>query len=421
MQTTLAALAVVTVGYIFAYLVFDRLRRRFGYAGSAEYILFGFFLGPRMSGLLSDEAVRELTPIVSLAIGWLGMSLGTYFRLPTLVTRETSQLKVAFSTPVATFLTALGVFLALFLLVLGLPMEQGAVLAATLAAISTLSAPAAIDAFASNPQRRSHPLFPVLQLVSRVDGLIGIMAFGVMVAVFHQGEVAPSVRPPTATEWAVINIAVGVVSGILFHLFLGPREEWTGEVGGSRLFVALAAAIVIASGASYYLNLSPVYTSLILGFILANTGKAHQDARQLLAATERPVYLALLVFAGAAWTAADPVLLFVAPALVGVRLLSRITGGYVGGRWSAADTIRSPRLGRAVLSQGGLAVAVALNYGQIYPNVHPEVVLTAALLSVIMFDLVAAAETAAFLKPVARPETPPQGTPAPVPVAGGNS
>lgn len=36
MQTTLAALAVITVGYILAYLVFDRLRDRFGYVGGAE-------------------------------------------------------------------------------------------------------------------------------------------------------------------------------------------------------------------------------------------------------------------------------------------------------------------------------------------------------------------------------------------------
>ena len=46
MQTTLAALAVVTVGYILAYLLFDRLRDRYGYVGGAEYVIIGFLLGP---------------------------------------------------------------------------------------------------------------------------------------------------------------------------------------------------------------------------------------------------------------------------------------------------------------------------------------------------------------------------------------
>jgi hypothetical protein len=84
MQTTLAALAVITVGYILAYLLFDRLRDRYGYVGGAEYVLIGVLLGPRVTGLLDAQQVQDLTPLVSLALGWLGMLLGTYFRLPTM-------------------------------------------------------------------------------------------------------------------------------------------------------------------------------------------------------------------------------------------------------------------------------------------------------------------------------------------------
>ena len=88
MQTTLAALAVITVGYIFAYLIFDRLRDRYGYVGGAEYVVIGFLLGPRVTGLLDAGQVQDLTPIVSLALGWLGMLLGTYFRIPTMALIE---------------------------------------------------------------------------------------------------------------------------------------------------------------------------------------------------------------------------------------------------------------------------------------------------------------------------------------------
>ena len=42
--------------------------------------------------------------------------------------------------------------------------------------------------------------------------LVAVVAFGLVLAIFHQGDVAPGVRPPTATEWAVINLAVGVAS-----------------------------------------------------------------------------------------------------------------------------------------------------------------------------------------------------------------
>jgi hypothetical protein len=388
MQTTLTALAVITVGYILAYLVFDRLRDRFGYVGGAEYIVIGFLLGPRVTGLLGAGQVQDLTPIVSLALGWLGMLLGTYFRLPTMALIEAAHLRIAFAEALTTFGCALGVLLGVFHFVAGYAWPEATVQAVTLAAVAVLSSAAAVDAVTRKTAQRS-PLLPVLQLSARIDALVAVTAFGLILAIFHQGQVSLSVRPPTATEWAVINLAVGVASGVLFHLFLERRERLDGGEESSRLFVALAGAIVVASGASYYLNLSPIYTNLVLGFILANSGGAHRDVTRLLLATERPVYLALLIFAGAAWSPSSPELLFLAPLFVMVRLAARFAGGWVAGRVVAPPELRSPKLGRALLAQGGIAVALAVNYTQVRPDLNPDLILTATLVSVFLFDIVA--------------------------------
>jgi hypothetical protein len=395
-QTTLAALAVITVGYILAYLVFDRLRDRFGYVGGAEYVVIGFLLGPQMTGLLGAEQVQDLTPIVSLALGWLGMLLGTYFRLPTMAVIEASHLQVAFAEALATFGCALAALLALFHYAAGYPWPEATVQAVTLAAVATLSSPAAVDAVTRRAGQVS-PIFPVLRLTSRIGALVAVAAFGLVVAIFHQGQVSLSVRPPTATEWAVINLAVGVASGVLFHLFLGPRKHGDEIKEDSRLFVALAGAIIVASGASYYLNLSPIFTNLVLGFILANSGSAHRDVTRLLLATERPVYLALLIFAGAAWNPGSPELLFIAPLFVVIRLAARFLGGAVAGGLMAPPELRNPRLSRALLAQGGIAVALAVNYTQVRPDLNPDVILTATLVSVLLFDIVASREAGAVV------------------------
>jgi hypothetical protein len=392
MQTTLTALAVIAVGYILAYLVFDRLRDRFGYVGGAEYVVIGFLLGPQVTGLLGAGQVQDLTPIVSLALGWLGMLLGTYFRLPTIALINSDHLRIAFTEALTTFGCALAALLGVFHFVAGYQWPEAAVQAVTLAAVATLSSPAAVDVVTRKSGGRS-PIFPVLQLTARIDALVAVAAFGLILAIFHQGQVSLSVRPPTATEWAVINVAVGVASGVLFHLFLGPRGHLDESAGTSRLFVALAGAIVVASGASYYLNLSPIYTNLILGFILANSGSAHRDVTRLLLATERPVYLALLIFAGAAWRPTSPELLFIAPLFVVIRLIARFTGGYAAGGLVAPPELRTPQLGRALLAQGGIAVALAINYTQVRPDLNPDLILTATLVSVLLFEIVASRET----------------------------
>jgi hypothetical protein len=392
MQTTLAALAVITVGYILAYLIFDRLRDRYGYVGGAEYVVLGFLLGPRVTGLLDAGQVQDLTPIVSLALGWLGMLLGTYFRLPTMALIEGDYLRVALAEAVATFGIALAALLALFRYVVEAPWPDAAVLAGTLAAVATLSSPIAVDAVVDRIRIRSR-VPPVLQLAARMDALVAVVAFGLVLAIFHRGDVAPGVRPPTPTEWAVINVAVGVASGVLFHLFLGPR----GHLDEGRLFVALAGAIVVASGASYYLNLSPIFTNLVLGVILVNSGGAHRDVARLLLSTERPVYLALLLFAGAAWSPGSVDLLFMAPLFVLIRVGARFLGGAIAGGYVAPAELGAQRLGRGLLALGGLGVALALNYGQVYPDLHPRLVLTATLLAVLLFEIVASREASAFL------------------------
>lgn len=405
MQTTLTALAVIAVGYILAYLVFDRLRDRFGYVGGAEYVVIGFLLGPQVTGLLGAGQVQDLTPIVSLALGWLGMLLGTYFRLPTLALVEAGRLHLAFGEALGTFVIALTVLLGLFHYIAGYDWAASAVQGVTLAAVATLSSPAAVDAFVA--RARSHaPIFPALQLTARIDALVAVIAFGLVLAVFHEGQVAPQVRSPTATEWAVINMGVGVACGVLFHLFLGPRADLDEAEGSSRLFVALAGVIVVASGASYYLNLSPIYTSLLLGFILANSGSSHRDVTRLLLATERPVYLALLLFAGAAWTPGSAELLFIAPVFVLVRLGSRFLSGWVTSRFVAAPELRQPGLARGLLAQGGVAVAIAVNYSQVHPELNSRLILTATLLSVLLFEVVGSREASALVARADRDATP---------------
>ena len=282
--------------------------------------------------------------------------------------------------------------LALFRFVLEMPWPDTAVLAGALAAVATLSSPIAVDAVVDRLRVRSR-VPPVLQLAARIDALVAVVAFGLVLAIFHQGDVAPDVRPPTSTEWAVINVAVGIASGVLFHLFLGPR----GHLDEGRLFVALAGAIVVASGASYYLNLSPVFTNLVLGFILANSGGAHRDVTRLLLSTERPVYLALLLFAGAAWSPGSVDLLFIAPLFVLIRVGARFLGGAIAGAHVAPPDLRAPGLGRGLLALGGIGVALALNYAQVYPDLHPRLVLTATLLAVLLFEIVASREASAFI------------------------
>src|SRR5690606_41478623 len=86
-----------------------------------------------------------------------------------------------------------------------------------------------------------------------------------------------------------------LLGGILFHLFLGPERKV------DRLFIALAGALILTSGAAAYMRLSPLLPAMLVGAVLVNTSHSNAEIRQVLAKVERPLYFVLLIFAGAAW------------------------------------------------------------------------------------------------------------------------
>jgi hypothetical protein len=78
-------------------------------------------------------------------------------------------------------------------------------------------------------------------------------------------------------------------------------------------------------------------------------------------------------------------------------VLARFLGGFIAGTRVAPPELRAPGLGRGLLALGGIGVALALNYGQVYPDFHPRLVLTATLLAVLLFEIVASREASAFI------------------------
>ena len=402
MNPLLAALVILAGGYLLTYLVFDRLRRQFGYVGGAEYVLLGVFLGPSGSGLFDQGAVRDLTPVVCVALGWIGVYLGTRVRLREWIGVPPSHLGIAFSEAGTTWVVSAGGIWLLICYGLGVSAEQALLPTLALAAVAVAGAPHAIDALAGRSAGQ-HPLWPLIRTVSAIDAIVATVAFGLSMAILHLGNVQPGVRPPTATEWAVINIAVGTISGLLFHLFLGSaatglEHDAASETGGdSRLFIALVGAIVIASGTAYSLNLSPLFTTFLLGVVLGNSAQAHVGLERLIAKTVQPIYLVLLIFAGAAWRSSGGDLVWTAFAFVGVRLVARLIGGRVGGTASDDPALHAPWLGRALMTQGGLGVAIALDYSQTPGAPGGNLVLTASLLSILLFEWVGARETIRIL------------------------
>ncbi len=289
-----------------------------------------------------------------------------------------------------------GVFAAVFRWAPGLAAGWPEVLPAALVLGTTaaVSAPSALRAVRRRYEARGE-MPDLLQFVVRFDDALGILLFGLIFCFFHVGQ-TQGIRALTTTEWVAVNLGFGVVLGLLFYLFLGREQD------KHKLLVALIGIVVFASGAAYYLNLSPLFINLVLGVMLANTSRIREQLVEILRSIEKPVYVVVLVFAGAAWNLVSAATAWYVAAGVavfyfGLRYAGKHGGGYLAYATSETPEQLSSRIGGGLIAQGGVAVAMLINYPQVYQNAYTDLVVTCVLCSVIVSEFVSPRLTRSML------------------------
>ncbi len=80
MQTLaiLELIAILVLGYLSTHFVIERLQTRFFFITGIEYILLGVLVGPHVANVMAPAVVGQLSPIMSLSIGSLGLLYGLH-------------------------------------------------------------------------------------------------------------------------------------------------------------------------------------------------------------------------------------------------------------------------------------------------------------------------------------------------------
>ncbi|NJD19640.1 MAG: hypothetical protein FIA95_10215 [Gemmatimonadetes bacterium] len=373
---------IVVGAYLAAHVASEWLARRHLVVSGAEYLLLGVLLGPEVSGLIEASAVDGFAPFLTLAFGWVGALVGAQFHLPGMWRLPSAPFAIALAAAGLAGIALAAAMGALLVWGLGLEPYEAWVPALALASIGVSSAPAGIAVVARKLRARG-PLLRQLHVATAVDALAAIVVFGLLLSA-SPPALAAGERLLTSSQLVLVSAGIGLGGGALFHLFLG-RESHI-----DRLFIALAGALILASGAAAYLRVSPLLPALLIGFVLVNTSPSSKEIREVLARVERPLYFTLLVFAGAAWRHGGPGWLMVPAAFVTVRVLAKVGAAAVAARAFGALARLGPRWGWGLVGHGGLAVALALNYRMYDPSPLSDTVFTAALLSVLATDFFSA-------------------------------
>ncbi len=380
--TIVIGILAVGLCYLVANTLVERVQRRFLVLAGVEYLLLGYLLGPQVPQLAALNNLGSIFPVIALAAGWVGLLRGTQFDAEQLRASTGATWSIVLLHHVlAGVLTGGAAYALLTSGVIGAvdPRTAG-VCAAVLACCAAADSAEPFELLARR-YKIEGTLAPLLSRAARFGDVFVIIAFGVVFAVFH----GHSEGTGDAAEWWLITLGLGAGLGALFIPFMGGDDSENGR------FLALVGIITFASGAAYFLRLSPLAVNVVLGIFLVNLSKSGPRIRATLQSTEKPMALVLMILAGVLWQPSPLV-----PTLVGLvafvflRLVGKRLGSFIGARGS---DLRND-LYRGLLAHGSVTVAMAISFRLVYERIFPDstaidIAYSVILGSVIVNDLIA--------------------------------
>ena len=374
-------LLFVGAAYLLTHLFIDRLPRTLLVVSGVEYIVLGILLGPLVPQIRAFEDLGELLPVIALAAGWIGLLRGMELDFTHIKDNPRGSVRVALGDDLVTGLLVAGAAYLFFtsgLLIAPVESEQAWISAGVLACCAAVGSTEPIEVV----KKRYHVegrTVPVLRRAARLGDVAALIVFGLLFCVFHQdAEHTPLVLRPT--EWAVVSIGLGATLGLLFRPFL------LGDESENSRYLALVGIITFASGAAWFLSLSPLLVNLVLGAVLVNTAAAGPQIQSTLERTNSPMNLVLLVFAGALWS---PPPLWPTVAAACVFIVLRFVGKWLGSRIAAFGTDLRSDLHRGLMGHGVVTIAMAISFRLVYDGPAVDVAYTVILASVVFHDLAA--------------------------------
>jgi hypothetical protein len=275
----------------------DTLGIRHAITSGIAFVLLGLLARHPAIGILDDEVLYDLTPLVHFALGWLGLIIGFQFDVRVLdrLPRGTATLVGLETLTPFLFVGATGAALMLFF---GRPWNDAtfvrdAIVLATAGAIAATG-----TSERAVPQDSHGEAADAMRAVESLDEIIAIAGLAVLGAFFRPLWVEFKWALP-GTVWLILSLGVGLCLGLIVYALLAGRR-------GSEFLALLLGSVALASGIAGYLFLSPLVVCFIAGSILVNLpGQHKQLCWAILMQLERPIYYLFFAIAGALWHVSD--------------------------------------------------------------------------------------------------------------------
>ena len=364
---------LITLGGLFLIgLATDALGRRTRLPRVTLLIVFGVLIGPAGLDILPHQAKDWYEFLASAALTMVAFLLGGALSLAKLKKYGKQILITSFAVVTVSVFVVGGGLLAL---------AVSAPVALVLAAIATATAPAATHDVVKQVKSKKEFKDRLLGIVA-IDDAWGLIIFSLLLiaAKALSGDIFSDVLRQGLWELggaAIIGLGLGVPAAYLTGR-LRPGEPMQGEALG---------LVFLCAGLAIWLEVSFLLAGMIAGATVVNLAKHHQRPFHEIEHIEWPFMLLFFVLAGASFETDHLTELgVIGVAYIGLRALSRVVGGWLGGTLAGLPEIERRWIGFALMPQAGVALGMALVAGHHFPD-QRDTILGVTIASTIVFEI----------------------------------
>ncbi len=385
MKLLLAIIIIAIISIIGSKISFQSRRLPLGFRTllltGTIYILIGVLLGKMGLKLFDPKTLKQLDPLLIFCLGWIGFLFGLQFEIRQLRNLPRSFFQITAIQALITFILVAASMAVIVYYCYDPPVNVLFMAALTLGSAACCTAQSSLAIVNQNFKIKNRKLLDLLRYISSVDGLFALLLFSLALCIIPRGELS-SFSIINSLKWLFISLAMGVLPALIM-IYLGNTR-----FNQQEYLVFLIGTIMFCGGLAFKIHHSPIISGLICGIFIANFSQHRARALATVIQAEKSVYIFLLLILGAGWQFHLDQGLIIA----GLYLFIRIAGKFLG--TYSATKIYKPifhvpaTLGLGLISEGGLAIAIIINFRFLYPPLS-DTLITIIIMSILFSDLIA--------------------------------
>lgn len=400
----LNALLVIAIALILGLLV-TRLMKVIGLPNVTGYLVVGLIIGPYALGQFipgAHEAFESLKIVSTVALGFIGFSIGVEFRISHIKEIGKRAVVITFCQALMATLCVDAVLIAVALLFENLGMEIYE--AVILGAIATATAPAATLMVVRQYKAKGIVTGTLLPVVA-LDDAVGLFVFAISNSIaLSMASSSGTVNFLDIAVWPLVEIVTSLAIGALIGLLLSliPRffKSRDNRLIASIAGVAMSLGICelfswLKESCGCPFGLSDLLVCMMTGATFVNL---RSEAGQMMEGVDHwtPVVLMLFfILSGAeldvtmfnSWGIIVCILLYVV-----ARCCGKYFGTVIGATVTKSDPNVKKYLGITLFPQAGVAIGMATMCNNEFTNVGlPEIgkkIVTITMCAVLIYELV---------------------------------